>query len=318
MKPETAPRPRGKKEPQDALFPPPPKRVLVTGATGFVGRAVVAELVRRGWQVAALARRHPTGEAEPGLVRIAADVTSPRWERWAQGCQAAVHLVGIIRERPKEGVTFQKIHLEGTARVLAVCQSLGIRRLIHMSAAGADPQGMTPYHRTKGEAEELVMASGLAWTIFRPSVIFGPGDGFTTTLKKVVGRWPLVPVFGDGSFPVQPVAVEEVAEAFAESLTNPATEGKVIELGGPEVISYLEVLQRLAAAMGNKRLFVKVPLGLARMMVRLTARVLSNPPITPDELSMLIAGSQADNTLATQFFHLPRRRLLAPVTELAE
>lgn len=292
--------------------------MLVTGASGFVGRAVVAELLRRGWQVTALARRHPAGEAEPGLVHIAADVTSPGWERWAQGCHAVVHLVGIIRERPKEGATFQKIHVEGTARVLAACQNLGIRRLIHMSAVGADSQGLTPYHRTKGQAEELVMASGLAWTIFRPSVIFGLGDGFTTALKKVVGRWPLVPIFGDGSFPLQPVAVEEVAEAFVESLANPATEGKVIELGGPEVMTYLEVLRRLAAAMGKKPLFVKVPLGLVRPMVRLTARALSNPPITPDELTMLIAGSQADNTLATQFFHLPRRRFLAPATELAE
>jgi NADH dehydrogenase len=309
MVPRKQPLSRKKKAPEEELFPPSQGigRILVTGATGFVGRAVVAELLQRGYQVVALARRQESQASEPGLVRVAADVLGEGWQRWAEGCQAIIHLVGIIRPRPKEGVTFQGAHVEATARVIQVCQKQGIGRLLHMSAVGANPQASTPYHRTKGEAEQLVMASGLAWTIFRPSVIFGPGDGFTTTLAGVIRRFPVVPIFGDGSYPLQPVAVEEVAEAFALSLDNPRAIGQVVELGGPEVLTYLQVLQRVAASLGKRRAFLRLPLPWVRAGVKVLSFLLPNPPITPDELAMLVAGSIADTTLASQLFQLPRK-----------
>jgi len=307
MEQQQKPRGRRKKQAQEALFPAP-RRVLVTGATGFVGRTIVAELLARGYQVVALARQHPPRGGQPGLVRVAADAAGDGWERWAEGCDAVIHLVGIIRENPKAGVTFHQAHVATTAKVLEVCGKLAIRRLLHMSALGADPQGPVPYQRTKGEAEALVRSSGLDWTIFRPSVIFGPGDGFTSTLAAVVRRFPVVPVFGDGSYPLHPVAVEEVAEAFVRSLELPETVGKTIELGGPEVLSYLEVLRRIASSLGRKRVFLKLPWGISRLAVRLAAALLPDPPITPDELAMLAAGSRADTSLAQALFGLPRKR----------
>ncbi len=303
-------KPRKRRKPQEPeLFPETkrPQRVLVTGATGFVGSAVVRELLIRGFEVVALARRLPPCDGQPRLIRVAADVTALGWERWVEGCSAAIHLVGIIRERPKEGVTFRKAHVHATARVVEACQALGIGRLLHMSAVGARLDAATPYHRTKGEAEELVKASGLAWTIIRPSVIFGPGDGFTTTLARVVTRFPVVPVFGNGSYPLQPVAVEEVAEVFAACLENPEAERRVLELGGPEVLTYMEVLRRVATSLGKRRAFVKLPLGLARPLVRLATKLLANPPITSDELTMLVSGSVADTTLVQKLFGLPKK-----------
>ncbi|MGQ9495447.1 MAG: complex I NDUFA9 subunit family protein [Thermoanaerobaculaceae bacterium] len=302
-------RQRRRKASQEGLFPEAskPRKVLLTGATGFVGRALLQALLQRGFTVVALARRHPHQEPAPGLVRVAADVVNEGWESWAEGCEAAIHLVGIIRELPKENVTFHRIHVQGTARVLEACEKLGIARYLHMSAVGANPQGLTAYHRTKGQAEELVKASSLSWTIFRPSVIFGPGDGFTSTLARVIKGFPVVPVFGDGSYPLQPVAVEEVAQAFALSLDKPETVGQVIELGGPEVLTYLQVLQRVARALGKKRFFLKLPINVVRFGVKLATKFLPNPPITSDELTMLLAGSIADVRLARQYFGLPQK-----------
>ncbi len=309
MQPSEKPRKSRKKTtaPELSGEPSPMRRVLVTGATGFVGSAVIRELLARGYQVVALARKLPTAPHEDGLIRVAADVASPGWERWAEGCHAAIHLVGILRENPKAGVTFRRAHVQATARVLEVCGNLGVRRYLHMSALGANPQGPTAYARTKGEAEALVQASPLAWTIFRPSVIFGPGDGFTTTVAGFVRRFPVVPVFGDGSYPLQPIAVGEVAQAFVESLEKPETVHRIIELGGPEILSYMEILRRVATFLGKRRFFLRVPLRLARLGVRLAATLFSNPPITPDELTMLLSGSCADTALANQLFGLPRK-----------
>lgn len=306
MGPEGKPRKR-RKQHEPALFPKAerPQRVLVTGATGFVGSAVVRELLVRGFEVVALARRLPPCDGEPRLIRVAADVTAPGWERWVEGCSAAIHLVGIIRERP--GVTFRRAHVDATARVVEACQALGIGRLVHISAVGARLDAATPYHRTKAEAEELVRSSGLAWTIIRPSVIFGPGDGFTTTLANVIRRFPVVPVFGDGSYPLQPVAVEDVAEVFAACLENPEAERRVLELGGPEVLTYVEVLRRVASSLGKRRAFIRIPLAVARPLVHLATTLLANPPITTDELTMLVSGSVADTTLVQKLFGLPRK-----------
>jgi len=298
--------------PGDRPSTPDTRRVLLTGARGFVGSEVMRQLLASGHEVVAISRQLQARKVPPGVIQVAADITGDGWQRWCEGCGAAIHLVGIIRQAPRAGVTFQRAHVIATRRVIAACHSLGIRRLAHMSALGARAGAATPYHRTKWQAEEAVRASGLDWTIFRPSPMFGPGDGFSTTIARAVRRFPIFPVFGDGTYKVQPVAVEEVARCFVAALERPVTVRETYELGGPEALTYNEVLRRIAQAIGLRRAFVHLPLGLAKLAVSIIQH-LPGAPITRDQLTMLLEGSTCDVSAASLTFGVPAARFQGPV-----
>ncbi len=305
--PETSSRPRQ----IDLPFASERRRVLLTGASGFVGREVRRQLLERGWQVVALSRTLAAGDAQPGVIQVAADITGQGWERWCEGCSAALHLVGIIREVRRGGTTFERAHVRATESVIGACRRLGIRRLVQMSALGARAGAATAYHRTKWQAEEAVRASGLEWTIFRPSLIFGPGDGLTGALVPLLRRFPFFPVFGDGRYQMQPIAVAEVARCFVAALEDPASVGHAFDLGGPEALTYDEVLRRTAGALGLQRTFVHLPLGLARAIVSLM-QLLPGAPITRDQLTMLLEGSTCDTAAARRVFGVPAARFQGP------
>ena len=266
--------------------------IAVTGATGFVGRHIAAVLTRRGHAVRALVRRPIQArtleslgvELVPGdLADVAALTTLTR------GAHAVVHLVGIIVE--KGPATFHAVHVDGTRRVVEAARHAGIERFVHMSAVGArDEPSATPYHRTKWHAEELVRASGLSHAVFRPSIISGPESAPIRTLARL-HRWsPVVPVFGDGRFPTQPVWVEDVALAFALSVERPALSG-AFELGGPQVLTYEEFLLAIGRAAGHPRPLVHMPLALARAAAGAFDLLGAAAPLTSDQLQMLVEGS---------------------------
>jgi uncharacterized protein YbjT (DUF2867 family) len=297
--------------PTETRLEPAVRRVLLTGASGFLGRAVTQRLLATGNEVVAVSRNPCPATVPAGVIQVAADVAGERWQRWSEGCTAAIHLVGIIREVPRRMATFDAAHRAATERVVAACQQLGIRRLVHVSALGARRDAATAYLRSKWRGEEAVRGSGLAWTIVRPALIFGPGSGFFTTLAAAIRRLPVFPIFGNGAYALQPVAVEEVAGALVSALEIGASEGEVVELGGPEVLSYIEVVRRTAATLGLRRSLVHLPLGLARLAVRLL-QWLPGSPITPDQLTMLLAGSTCDTRAASLLFEPPRRRYEGP------
>ena len=231
----------------------PAMKVLVTGGTGFVGRAVVAALAREGHQPMLLARRPETPAvrrlaAATGAMVFAGDVVEPDTLTDAfAGAEAVVHLVGIIGECGP--ATFDRVHRTGTENALAAArEASGIRRFIHMSALGTRPRAASRYHQTKWAAEEAVRASGLDWTVFRPSVIFGPGDQFLNLFARM-SRWtPVLPLMGSGQGRLQPVAVEDVATAFARALTAPRAVGQVFDLCGPGTLPPGQGLHALLAA----------------------------------------------------------------------
>jgi NADH dehydrogenase len=273
------------------------RRVFVTGATGFVGRHLIHALRAEGYTVRCLVRRGSERDLRGlgAIERLEGDVLVRRGlDEDMAGCEAVVHLVGIIREQPAAGVTFERLHVEATRNVLEAAVAAGVRRYLHMSALGSRPKARARYHRTKWAAEDAVRSSGLPWTIFRPSIIYGKGDGFVTLLAGMVGHLPVVPVIGSGRQRLQPVAVEHVAEGFTRALALPATEKQVYDVVGPDAVSMVTLLDLIAEAMGRGRLRkIHVPLGLVRPITRLL-HSLPGYPLTPDQLLMLEEDNVGD------------------------
>ena len=232
---------------------------------------------------------------EPGIEIIRGDVTDPRAVSGAvAGCDAAVNLVGIIREFPGKGVTFQRLHMEATRNVVDAARQAGVRRYLQMSALGTRQDAVSNYHKTKYAAEEYVRGSGLHWTIFRPSLIFGPRDAFVNMLADQVRKFPIIPVVGDGSYRMQPIHADDVARCFVSSLDMPETVGQTYELCGPDRLTYLQMLDAVGRALGRKRVTtVGSPLSLIRAVVPFLQKIPAFP-LTSDQLQMLIEESICD------------------------
>jgi len=205
--------------------------IVVTGASGYIGSHIVRRLVEAGKPVRALVRSRQRAEKEGRLRGVAVewmegDVTRPETLRPAmQGATAVVHTVAIAVEKGRQ--TYETINYQGTVNVVDAASSAGVRRFINLSQLGAD--ALLPYRflASKGKAQEYVAASGLDWTAFRPSVVWGPEDEFANTFARLVRLTPLIfPIVGDGQAKFQPVWVEYVATCVVKALDDPATIGK--------------------------------------------------------------------------------------------
>jgi len=272
--------------------------VFVTGGTGFVGGHIIRRLLGAGHRVSTLVRRntdHGKGSLPPAVRVIEGDVLDEDLgELLPDDLDAVIHLVGIIRESPRRGITYEQLHLEATRNVVAAAESRGIRRLVHMSALGADPEGPTGYFRSKGAAEEVVRESHLDWTVFRPAVIFGPGSAFVSMLGSQVRSMPVVPVIGDGTYRMQPVSISDVATGFVDALERPETVGMTYCVTGPEELTYDDLLDTVARGLGKERARkAHVPLGLMKPTIRVMEGW-SFFPITTDQLTMLLESTTCD------------------------
>jgi len=272
--------------------------VLVTGASGFVGNEVVKELLARGHEVRALVR--PGSEKKlqerDRVVLFPGDCLHPEsLVPAAQGCEAVIHLVGIIREFPGRGITFERVHVQATKNVVDAAKAAGARRYLHMSALGARPEPADPYHVTNFRADQYVMASGLTYTIFRPSVIYGPGDQSFNLFARQIRRLKFFPVIGDGNYKLQPLPVTTVAQAFALALELPQTENRIYELGGPESLTFNEIIDTLARVLKRRIRKVHQPVWCMQMAAKMCGRFRWFP-LTPGQLRMLLEGSTCDPT----------------------
>lgn len=274
-------------------------RVFVTGGTGFVGRNIVRALGDRPLRILV---RDPTDAVRlktTNVEIVAGDVTNAESLRGAMdGCEAVIHLVAIIEE--EGGTTFDEVIRGGTVNVIQEAQRSGARRLLHMSALGTRNDPRYGYFEAKWQAEQAVERSGIPWTIFRPSIIFGPGDGFVTLLAKLVKTAPVIPVVGAGKSLFQPIAVEEVAAAYVRALDDPSTAGHIYELGGGKIYTYEALLDAVAGQLGVSKPKMHVPVGLMKGIVALSSPLPKalRPPVTSEQLKML-AIDNATNRSAT-------------------
>ncbi len=274
------------------------RTVTVFGGSGFIGRYVVARLADRGWTIR-VAVRNPrranflrplgnVGQIVPIRTRLqdAQEVAAA-----VAGADAVVNLVGILAPSGKQ--TFASVQAEGPGLIAKAAAAEGIERMVQVSAIGADPDASADYARTKGLGERAVRAALPQAVILRPSIVFGPEDGFFNRFAAMARLSPALPLIGGGHTRFQPVYVGDVADAAVAALESEAARGKTYELGGPHVYSFKELLEILLKTIRRKRLLVPVPWALAYAQGSVL-QLLPDPPLTRDQVKLL----ESDNVVA--------------------
>jgi uncharacterized protein YbjT (DUF2867 family) len=280
--------------------------IVITGATGFVGEEVVKRARAAGYPVRAIVREpeHAQWLVERyGVELFHGNVLyAPSIEGAMQGANCVIHLVGIIHEWKEN--TFERPHVQATKNVVDEAKKSGVKRFIHMSALGTRENARSRYLQTKWAAEEYVRKCGMAWTIFRPSFIYGPKDKSVNTFVQLIRRLPFVPVLGAGNTRIQPISVENVAKAFVAAIRNDESVSKIYDLCGPEPFTWNELYDKLQGILGTHKRELHLPLPVARLQAAVFESVLTNPPFTRDQLLMLQEDNVGDPKPAMRDFVL--------------
>lgn len=274
--------------------------ILVAGGTGFVGSAVVRELLRRGEKVAVVGRDAARTRARfgAGVDARAADV------REAAGLASAFSAVDVVVnavqfpnspiENRRKGWTFEEVDLKGTKNQVDAAKQAGVRRFVYLSGVGAAPDAARHWFRFKWEAEQHLINSGLEWVVIRPTWVFGPDD---SSLNRILGfgRFlPFIPTFGNGKQAMQPVFIDDVGRVTADCALKPEAANQLFELGGPDVMTMDEVFKAGLAAMGRRRPILHQPVVAGKLIGRVAA-ALPSPPLTADSVAFITAPAVADN-----------------------
>lgn len=293
-------------------------RVAVTGANGFVGRTLLARL-RGRHDVRALISKRTGAERElpdagAGVEVRRVDVREAETLRGAfDGREAVVHTVAIPTERRQR---FAEVNVGGVANVVAEARRAAVGRLVHIAAIGADPASPYPYLRSKGQGQEIVTGSGIPHVVLRPSLLFGKGDDFFPRLAFSL-RFPIVPVPGDGKSRFQPLHVDDLAQALVAALERPAIAG-VFEVGGPEPATYDELLAEAMGGLGKRRPTLHLPVMLMKPPAWLMGLVLSDPPVTVDQLDLLAVDNTPHENALTPIFGVRPRPFRGALTYLGD
>lgn len=280
-----------------------PSLVTVFGGSGFLGRHLVRRLAARGARVTVAVRNpdsalflKPMGDVGQ-ITPVGVDVRDgPAVAAAVRGAEEVVNLVGVLYETKRQ--SFGAIHAQGAERIAKAAKAAGAKRLVHVSAIGADRNSSAAYARSKAEGEAAVMAAYPAATILRPSIIFGPEDDFFNRFAALTRIWVALPLFGGGETRFQPVYVGDVADAVMSALAAEGTAGTTYELGGPRVYSFRQLMELILAEIGRKRILLPLPFAVADAMGSVTDALMGvlqslplpfevPPPITADQAKLL-------------------------------
>ncbi len=272
--------------------------VTVFGGSGFLGRHIIRSLAERGWRVRNACRRpdlaqhlQPLGSVGQ-IVSVQANLRNEASVRAAvEGADAVVNLVAVLHESGRQ--TFGELHVEGARRVAEAASAAGVGQLVHMSALGADANSPSVYGRTKAEGEAAVRRAFPDAVILRPSVVFGPEDNFLNMFASLARFTPVLPLIGGGETKFQPVFAGDVGEAVAAALEGRAVRAATYELGGPDILSFRQILEYILKTTGRKRLLVPVPFAVASMQAGLL-QLLPSPLLTKDQVELL----KSDNVVS--------------------
>lgn len=280
------PRPYGKRQiaSTDALL----VRVFLAGGTGHVGGGILAELIRQGHEATVLSRGRRAAALDSRVRHVRGDVAEPSaYAEHFRGHDACIQAAGLLRRRGPN--TFQRVVVDGTRNLVAACKAASVPRFLLISANGID-SARTPYQRTKLEAERIVKESGLAYTIFRPSTVYGPTDDFTTRFARMM-RWGVLPIPGRGDYRLAPVGLGDLAAAVVKSLGVSAALNRTFPVCGPQSLTYKELLGQIRTAAGRRCLLLPLPAWTVKWA---TAALDLNPrfPVTPDAITMLMEGNE--------------------------
>ena len=267
------------------------KTVCIIGGSGFIGRALVEKLARAGARITVLTRNavrsknlKPVGDVGQITVMSGDALLDDDLARAIQSADYVVNLVGIFHPSGKQN--FENAQAELPQRIAQIAEQAEVTKIVQISAIGADLNAASTYYRTKAEGERSLLSLALNSTILRPSIVFGPGDGFFDRFARMAMIAPALPLLAGGNTKFQPVFVGDVAESIIYCLSNSQTDGQIYELGGPSIYSFKELLVYTLSAIGKKRALIPVPI-FAMQVPAAMASILPNPPITRDQLRML-------------------------------
>jgi NADH dehydrogenase len=283
--------------------------IFISGGTGFIGSHAVKRLVSAGHNVRLLitgGHGLAAGLPKDRTEYVNGSVTDTESLRGTMDdCDATVNFVGIIVQ--VGDATFERIHAQGVKNLLDEAKRAGVKRFVHISALGTSDRPVSEYFRTKLKAEQLIKASGIPYVILRPSLVFGPEDKFFNTLKPLLCA-PIQPVIGTGKTMFQPIWVEDIASCIVKAVEDDRPVNGVWEIGGPEQVTFDELLDRMGEALGHaRRPKLHIPTVLMKPVATIMEALLSRPPLTNDQLKMLSIDNMTEsNALADVFGVTPK------------
>ena len=285
--------------------------IVVTGGSGYIGSYIVKQLVAQGESVRVMVNSLERARQEGRLAglpvdMVQGDVTKPATlAPVMQGADAVIHTVAIAIE--KGGRTYEEINYQGTVNVVDAAKAAGVRRFLNMCQLGADSSLPYRFLASKGKAQEYVAQSGLDWTAFRPSSVWGPEDEFANSFARLIPLTPIIfPIIGDENARFESVYVGDVAATVVKTLHDPTTRHQEYELGGPEILTLEEIERRTLRALGKKRKLIHMPMGLIRLAVTGMETLLPSPPVTRSLLELLAVPNVTSNNQLRRFVDQPR------------